>query len=74
MAKMGKRTKKFQKKHLDGELRRRRATKIKKQREATAARRARARGSESDDEDGTCRVTRGGRGRCERGGWMGDDE
>ena len=39
MAKIGKRTKKFQKKHLDGELRRRRATKIKKQREATATRR-----------------------------------
>ncbi len=69
MAKIGKRTKKFQKKHLDGELRRRRATKIKKQREATATRRARARGSESDDGDGTCRaMTREVREGCERGG------
>jgi|OM-RGC.v1.028697881 hypothetical protein len=71
MAKIGKRTKKFQKKHLDGELRRRRATKIKKQREATATRRALARGRESDDEDGACRaMTRGAATR----GWMGEDE
>ena len=62
MAKIGKRTKKFQKKHLDGELRRRRAMKIKKQREATAARRPRARGSESDDGDGTCRDAKEARG------------
>ena len=70
MAKIGKRTKKFQKKHLDGELRRRKAAKVKKQREATAARRARARGSESDEGDGTFRATRamcGRRGRED--GW-----
>jgi hypothetical protein len=70
MAKLGKRAKKFQRKHLDAELRRRKTRKIKKQRDGARARRAEARKS---DEGASARCgeriagadadrTRGGRG------------
>ena len=48
--KIGKRTKKFQKKHLDGELRRRKVAKIKKQRATVDARR---RARNARDSEGT---------------------
>ena len=49
--KLGKRTKKFTKKHLDGELRRRKVAKVKRNRALGDARKRRARG----DDDGTHR-------------------
>lgn len=76
--KIGKRTKKFQKKHLDGELRRRKVAKIKKQRATVDARR---RARNAGDSEGTyvgvfrCVFTRvGGRvandGDGARRGWV----
>lgn len=49
--KLGKRTKKFTKKHLDGELRRRKVAKVKRNRALGDERKRRARG----DDDGTHR-------------------
>lgn len=67
--KIGKRTKKFQKKHLDGELRRRKVAKIKKQRATVDARR---RARNARDSEGTS----GWFGMCVRGSWgrTGDDD
>mmetsp|Transcript_5441 Transcript_5441/g.18317 ORF Transcript_5441/g.18317 Transcript_5441/m.18317 type:complete len:793 (+) Transcript_5441:122-2500(+) len=49
--KLGKRTKKFTKKHLDGELRRRKVAKVKRNRALGDARKRRARGDDDDSQD-----------------------
>jgi hypothetical protein len=73
--KIGKRTKKFQKKHLDGELRRRKVAKIKKQRATVDARRRARNARDSEGASGVfgvCFADGGGPSRARtraRGGW-----